>query len=105
MPIVARPRMLVVLLAVVLAGATAPAADASPAGRTPVVFVHGQQGSAQQWQSNAKRFSSNGHPDRRPYAYEYEYEYEYEYDTSVPTNDAAISLQFKDYLDRAFGGR
>ncbi|MEO6083750.1 MAG: hypothetical protein ABIQ18_11670 [Umezawaea sp.] len=83
MPIVARPRLLVVLLAVVLAGATVPAANASSAGRTPVIFVHGQQGSAQQWQSNAKRFSSNGYPDRLLHAYEY--------DTSIPTNDAAVA--------------
>lgn len=51
--------------------------------RVPVVFVHGQQGSAQQWQSNAKRFSSNGFRDDHLYAYEY--------DTSVPSNEEAIA--------------
>ncbi|QFZ19104.1 alpha/beta hydrolase [Saccharothrix syringae] len=51
--------------------------------RTPVVFVHGQQGSAQQWQSNAKRFSGNGYADHLLHAYEY--------DTSVPTNDLAVA--------------
>ncbi|MFC6092613.1 hypothetical protein [Saccharothrix lopnurensis] len=51
--------------------------------RTPVVFVHGQQGSAQQWQSNAKRFASNGFPDRLLHAYEY--------DTGVATNDQAVT--------------
>ncbi len=50
---------------------------------TPIVFVHGQQGSAQQWQSNAKRFSGNGYPDALLHAYEY--------DTSIPTNDHAIA--------------
>lgn len=50
---------------------------------TPIVFVHGHQGSAQQWQSNAKRFSGNGYSDHMLYAFEY--------DTSVPTNDRAIT--------------
>ncbi|MEU7528225.1 hypothetical protein AB0A74_21025 [Saccharothrix sp. NPDC042600] len=50
---------------------------------TPVVFVHGHQGSAQQWQSNAKRFSGNGYPDHLLHVFEY--------DTSVPTNDRAIA--------------
>jgi len=52
-------------------------------GRTPVIFVHGQQGSAHQWQSNAKRFSANGYADDLLYSYEY--------DTSVPTNDQAVA--------------
>ncbi|WP_052583705.1 alpha/beta hydrolase, partial [Saccharomonospora iraqiensis] len=50
--------------------------------RTPVIFVHGQQGSAQQWQSNAKRFSVNGYPDRLLHAYEY--------DTTVADNAHAV---------------
>ncbi|MBB4905090.1 alpha/beta hydrolase domain-containing protein [Actinophytocola algeriensis] len=49
----------------------------------PVIFVHGQQGSAHQWQSNAKRFSANGYADGLLYAYEY--------DTSVATNDQAVA--------------
>ena len=36
---------------------TVAAAPARADALTPIVFVHGQQGSAQQWQSNAKRFS------------------------------------------------
>ncbi|MDI5977938.1 alpha/beta hydrolase domain-containing protein [Amycolatopsis magusensis] len=52
-------------------------------GTTPVIFVHGQQGSAHQWQSNAKRFSANGYPDKLLYAFEY--------DTSIPTNDHALT--------------
>ncbi|MCC3653233.1 hypothetical protein LIX60_17540 [Streptomyces sp. S07_1.15] len=49
----------------------------------PVVFVHGHEGSAQQWQSQAKRFSSNGYPDRLLYAFEY--------NTRVPTDDHAVA--------------
>ncbi len=82
-PLPRRTGLLAVLLAFVVAAATAPAVAAASAGRTPVVFVHGQQGSAQQWQSNAKRFSSNGYADRLLHAYEY--------DTSVATNDAAVA--------------
>ncbi|MFD1151758.1 hypothetical protein [Saccharothrix hoggarensis] len=69
------------VLALVSTVAAAPAASAH--GLTAVVFVHGQQGSAQQWQSNAKRFSGNGYPDHLLHAYEY--------DTTVPTNDRAVA--------------
>ena len=73
-------RYLLVALLLLLSVLVAPAQAET---RAPVVFVHGQQGSAQQWQSNAKRFSSNGYPNALLYAYEY--------DTSVPTNDAAVA--------------
>ncbi|PSL57782.1 lipase (class 2) [Saccharothrix carnea] len=63
--------------------ATVTAAPAKADVPTPIIFVHGQQGSAQQWQSNAKRFSGNGYPDALLHAYEY--------DTSIPTNDHAIA--------------
>lgn len=53
----------------------------------PVIFVHGNSGSAQQFETNAMRFTSNGYPHERLYAYEY--------DTSGSSNDAAI-----DNLDR-----
>lgn len=73
--------MKVLALVLALAGTTvAPAHAAEP---TPVVFVHGQQGSAQQWQSNAKRFSGNGYRDALLHAYEY--------DTTIPTNDRAVA--------------
>ncbi|HTE64362.1 MAG TPA: alpha/beta hydrolase [Solirubrobacteraceae bacterium] len=49
----------------------------------PVVFVHGNSGSAQQFETNAMRFTSNGYPHNRLYAYEY--------DTSGSSNDAAIA--------------
>ncbi|MCE7000266.1 hypothetical protein LZG04_36440 [Saccharothrix sp. S26] len=71
-------------LTVALASAvTAAPTHANAESLTPIVFVHGQQGSAQQWQSNAKRFSGNGYPDALLHAFEY--------DTSVPTNDHAIA--------------
>ncbi|MEU4449163.1 hypothetical protein AB0K14_33920 [Actinosynnema sp. NPDC050801] len=72
---------LVALIAALVS--TVVAAPAQADLPTPVVFVHGQQGSAQQWQSNAKRFSTNGYPDASLHAYEY--------DTSIPTNDHAIA--------------
>ncbi|GAA3458099.1 hypothetical protein ACFFSW_13210 [Saccharothrix longispora] len=75
-------RALVIALALVLTAPVAPA-HASSEPPAPVVFVHGQQGSAQQWQSNAKRFSTNGYPDRSLHAFEY--------DTSIPTNDHAVA--------------
>ncbi|WP_367128462.1 hypothetical protein [Saccharothrix sp. HUAS TT1] len=75
-------RILLVALAVALVSTVA-ATPAQAQQLTPIVFVHGQQGSAQQWQSNAKRFSGNGYPDALLHAYEY--------DTSVPTNDLAVA--------------
>ena len=50
---------------------------------TPLIFVHGQSGSAQQFESNAMRFSSNGFPQKRIFVYEY--------DTNESTNDLAIA--------------
>jgi pimeloyl-ACP methyl ester carboxylesterase len=72
----------VALAAVVIAVglASEAAAEVKP---TPVIFVHGQSGSAQQFETNAMRFSSNGYPHDRLYAYEY--------DTSESSNDAAIA--------------
>jgi hypothetical protein len=65
--------------AVVMAGAllAAPAAGAKeapngPGEVHPVVFVHGGSGSAQQFESNAQRFTSNGYPHGRLFAYEYD---------------------------------
>jgi len=37
----------------------------------PIVFVHGGAGSAQQYESVARRFASNGFPDQRIETYEY----------------------------------
>ncbi|HWU06532.1 MAG TPA: hypothetical protein VN520_09145 [Streptomyces sp.] len=82
-----RTTLLAVFLALVgtLTALTAPA-QAVTAPRTtvnPVIFVHGQEGSAQQWQSQAKRFSSNGYRDDLLYVHEY--------DTSVATDDHAVA--------------
>ncbi|WP_165988528.1 alpha/beta hydrolase [Streptomyces sp. YIM 98790] len=84
-----RPLCAAVLAALLFAALTVPArssaahgAHPDPGRIAPVVFVHGQQGSAQQWQSQAKRFSSNGYPDSLLHAYEY--------DTTVPTDTHAI---------------
>lgn len=65
--------------ALVMAGAllVAPTAAAKkkpegPGDVTPVIFVHGGSGSAQQFESNAQRFTSNGYPHNRLFAYEYD---------------------------------
>ncbi|MFD6275531.1 alpha/beta fold hydrolase [Streptomyces sp. NPDC060209] len=82
-----RATLLAVFLALVgtLAALTAPthAATAPRATVNPVIFVHGQEGSAQQWQSQAKRFSGNGYRDDLLYVHEY--------DTSIATDDHAIA--------------
>ena len=54
----------------------------------PVVFVHGQSGSAQQFETQAQRFTSNGYPQRLLYAFEY--------DTSSPLNPVAALDAFLD---------
>jgi pimeloyl-ACP methyl ester carboxylesterase len=38
----------------------------------PVIFVHGQSGSAQQFETQAMRFTSNGYPQDMLYAFEYD---------------------------------
>jgi hypothetical protein len=85
-----RRRTLFVFLALVSLCAAAalwtPAAQAKPkqgGAPVPVIFVHGNSGSAQQFETNAMRFTSNGYPHDRLYAYEY--------DTSGSSNDAAIA--------------
>ena len=73
------------LLTAVASLAIAPTAPAAtkPAPPTPMIFVHGSSGSAQQFETNAMRFTSNGFPQRRIFAYEY--------DTLVSDNDAAVA--------------
>ncbi|MFF5899223.1 hypothetical protein ACFY8O_25340 [Streptomyces argenteolus] len=82
-----RATLLAVFLALVgtLAALAAPtrAAAVPRASVNPVIFVHGQEGSAQQWQAQAKRFSSNGYRDDLLYVHEY--------DTSIATDDHAIA--------------
>ena len=62
--------------------ALAPGATASLTD-PPVIFVHGQSGSAQQFESTAMRFNSNGYPHEALFAYEY--------NTGVGSNDTAIA--------------
>ncbi|GAB1510183.1 hypothetical protein [Actinophytocola sp. KF-1] len=51
--------------------------------RLPIVFVHGNSGSAQQFETQFQRFAANGYPQELLFAYEY--------DTSVPDNTAAVA--------------
>lgn len=67
-------RTLGLLLVAALVATPAPAAahPARPADHRPIVFVHGSAGSAQQYQTQAKRFASNGWPAARVEAHEYD---------------------------------
>jgi pimeloyl-ACP methyl ester carboxylesterase len=78
---VRRWALVVSALVAIAAPASASAGDAPKP--TPVIFVHGNSGSAQQFETNAMRFTSNGYPHGRLFAYEY--------DTSGSSNDAAIA--------------
>ncbi len=51
--------------------------------RFPIVFVHGNSGSAQQFETQFQRFTANGYPQELLFAYEY--------DTSVPDNTVAVA--------------
>jgi pimeloyl-ACP methyl ester carboxylesterase len=86
-------RALVGLTAAVAIGSTSTIAGAAPHHPShdelrPVVFVHGQSGSAQQFETQAMRFTSNGYPQDLLFAFEY--------DTSVPTNPIADLDSFLD---------
>ncbi|GIF76492.1 alpha/beta hydrolase [Asanoa siamensis] len=69
-----RIRLLSVTTAVVLAVAGTPAAAAPERGshHRPVIFVHGSAGSASQFDSQARRLTSNGYPIDRIEAHEYD---------------------------------
>lgn len=73
---------IVAMLALVVLPSTATAAK-KPQPPLPMIFVHGNSGSAQQFETNAMRFVSNGFPQNRIFTLEYS--------TSVPTNDHAIA--------------
>lgn len=75
------------LIAILAAGAIPLAAQADD-GWLPVVFVHGQSGSAQQFETQAMRFTSNGFPQELLFAFEY--------DTSSPVNPLVDLDQFLD---------
>lgn len=79
-------RALAGLAATVAVGATSTLADAAPPGDAPdelrpIVFVHGQSGSAQQFETQAMRFTSNGYPQELLFAFEY--------DTTIGSNPLA----------------
>lgn len=70
-------RTLVGLAATIAIGSSAMVADAAPTkqrvdDRRPIVFVHGQSGSAQQFETQAMRFTSNGYPQELLFAFEYD---------------------------------
>ena len=44
----------------------------SPIERLPIIFVHGQSGSAQQFETQAMRFTSNDYPQELLFAFEYD---------------------------------
>jgi pimeloyl-ACP methyl ester carboxylesterase len=54
----------------------------------PIVFVHGQSGSAQQFETQAMRFTSNGYPQELLFAFEY--------NTALPDNPLAALDDFID---------
>jgi pimeloyl-ACP methyl ester carboxylesterase len=72
-----RLRSALVILAATAGALLIPAAAAQAGGNhhkpdpLPIVFVHGGAGSAQQYESVAKRFASNGYPQDRIRTYEY----------------------------------
>lgn len=73
------------------AGASATADHGRRAPLLPVVFVHGNSGSAAQFETQFQRFASNGYPQSLLFAYEY--------DSSGPSNDAAVA-GLGPFLDR-----
>jgi Lipase C-terminal domain/Lipase (class 2) len=81
-----RLRVLTLLVALVAITVAAAPAQAKKGGKpktpNPVIFVHGQFGSADQFETDAMRFTSNGFPQGRLFVYEY--------DTSIQSNDGVI---------------
>ncbi len=55
-----------------LIGSLALSAIVHAGGMKPIIFVHGQSGSAQQFETQAMRFTSNGYPQELLYAFEYD---------------------------------
>jgi pimeloyl-ACP methyl ester carboxylesterase len=63
---------LVLVMAALMASAgSAAASHTSDSEALPIVFVHGGAGSGAQYESIARRFSSNGYPDERIAVFEY----------------------------------
>jgi len=84
------------LVAGVLAMASTPIARAAEP-QLPIVFAHGQSGSAQQFETQAMRFTSNGYPQQLLFAFEY--------DTSQATQPLAALDAFIDGVLAATGAR
>ncbi len=64
--------LLVAGLAVTTSSASEAKRPASSEPLLPIVFVHGQTGSAQQFETQALRFTSNGYPQDLLFAFEYD---------------------------------
>jgi hypothetical protein len=58
--------------ALLVTALTVPTSASADEGLTPIVFVHGGAGSGAQYESQARRFDSNGYPDELIFAYEYD---------------------------------
>jgi pimeloyl-ACP methyl ester carboxylesterase len=80
--------VITVFTAVAVWSATPGDAAADDSSLLPIVFVHGQSGSAQQFETQAMRFTSNGYPQELLFAFEY--------DTSLATNPLADLDAFLD---------
>ena len=83
------------IILVALATTVIPAQARNGKDWQPVVFVHGQSGSAQQFETQAMRFTSNGYPQELLFAFEY--------DTSSRTNPLADLDLFLDAVLAATG--
>ena len=80
--------LMAAFIAVAVGSAAAGEAAAEDSSLLPIVFVHGQSGSAQQFETQAMRFTSNGYPQDLLFAFEY--------DTSLATNPLADLDAFLD---------
>jgi hypothetical protein len=78
-----RTTLLALVALIAFAAPATASAGLKGAQPTPMIFVHGNSGSAQQFETNAMRLTSNGFPQKRIFAYEY--------DTGVSNNDAAVA--------------
>ena len=78
-----RTTLLALIALIALVAPTTASAGLKGAQPTPMIFVHGNSGSAQQFETNAMRLTSNGFPQKRIFAYEY--------DSGVSNNDAAVA--------------
>ena len=72
--------------------------DDSETVTMPAVFTHGQSGSAQQFETQAMRFTSNGYPQELLFAFEY--------DTSLEANPIdALDAYLDDVLEETGADR